>query len=68
MSKTALLAAFLIAGFAPTAFAPTAFAQTPTKPEKNAMKAKKRACEAEVQAKKLEQPQRKEALKACLAR
>ena len=48
MSKTALLAAFLIA-----AFAPNALAQTAAKPDKAAIRAKKVACEAEAKAKNI---------------
>lgn len=62
MSKTALLAAFLIA-----AFAPTALAQSATQPDKAAIRAKKDACQAEAKAKNLvDKPQRKAFIADCL--
>ena len=62
MSKTALLAAFLLA-----VFAPAAIAQTPKKPdEKAAMRAKKDSCQAEATARKLEKPQRKAFIDDCM--
>jgi hypothetical protein len=68
MSKTALLASFLIAGVAPTAFAPATFAQTSPKPDKAAMKSKKDACRAEATAKNLVKADRKTFMDNCLKR
>ncbi|MGD9924342.1 MAG: hypothetical protein AB7V13_23300 [Pseudorhodoplanes sp.] len=62
MSKTALLAAFMIA-----AFAPSAIAQTATQPDKAAIRAKKDACQAEAKSKNLvEKTQRKAFIADCM--
>jgi len=62
MSKTALLAAFLIAGFGTTAFA-----QTVVQPDKAALRAKEDSCKAEAKAKNLvDKAQRKAFMANCM--